>query len=112
MNSNLPYDCVYTGLAVQWGAIGDVGIVVQTWGTGDVSVGGTLPQKITSCLHVLDSFLCQSHPVVSSLVLAEKSKKRKTDGGDKPDVVNAVMHVLGELRCRYLLSISRMRLSR
>ena len=25
-----------SGLAVQWGAIGDVGIVVKTWGTGDV----------------------------------------------------------------------------
>uniref|UniRef100_A0A8C7S0I9 Fatty acid synthase n=1 Tax=Oncorhynchus mykiss TaxID=8022 RepID=A0A8C7S0I9_ONCMY len=46
------------GLAVQWGAIGDVGVVLETMGGNDVVVGGTLPQRITSCLEVLDRFLC------------------------------------------------------
>ena len=87
-----------SGLAVQWGAIGDVGIVVKTWGTGDVSIGGTLPQKISSCLQVLDSFLCQSRPVVSSLVLAEKSLKRKSSSANRPNIVEAVMHILGKLQ--------------
>uniref|UniRef100_A0A8C7S491 Fatty acid synthase n=1 Tax=Oncorhynchus mykiss TaxID=8022 RepID=A0A8C7S491_ONCMY len=69
------------GLAVQWGAIGDVGVVLETMGGNDVVVGGTLPQRITSCLEVLDRFLCERRPVMSSFVLAERS---------------AVAHILGK----------------
>ena len=39
---------------MQWGAIGDVGVVQDTMGGSDVVVGGTLPQRIHSCLQVLD----------------------------------------------------------
>ena len=45
-----------TGLAVQWGAIGDVGIVLEAMGTNDTVIGGTLPQRISSCMEVLDLF--------------------------------------------------------
>ncbi|KAH7944006.1 hypothetical protein HPB52_014256 [Rhipicephalus sanguineus] len=38
---------VVGGLAIQWGAIGDVGVLHDTMGA-DVVVGGTLPQKISS----------------------------------------------------------------
>uniref|UniRef100_H2MEE3 Fatty acid synthase n=1 Tax=Oryzias latipes TaxID=8090 RepID=H2MEE3_ORYLA len=55
-------------LAVQWGAIGDVGVVLETMGSNDTVIGGTLPQRITSCLEVLDQFLCQQQPVMSSFV--------------------------------------------
>lgn len=34
--------------------------------------GGTLLQRITSCLEVLDVFMRQSCPVVASMVVAEK----------------------------------------
>ncbi|KAA8581129.1 hypothetical protein FQN60_002710 [Etheostoma spectabile] len=61
------------GLAVQWGAIGDVGVVLETMGGNDAVIGGTLPQRITSCLEVLDLFLCQQQPVMSSFVLAERT---------------------------------------
>jgi fatty acid synthase len=54
------------GLAIQWGAIGDVGVVLETMGTNDTVIGGTLPQRINSCLAVLDQFLNQLQPVVSS----------------------------------------------
>nr|4PIV_A Chain A, Fatty acid synthase [Homo sapiens]4PIV_B Chain B, Fatty acid synthase [Homo sapiens] len=60
------------GLAVQWGAIGDVGILVETMSTNDTIVSGTLPQRMASCLEVLDLFLNQPHMVLSSFVLAEK----------------------------------------
>ncbi|KAL1416718.1 hypothetical protein MTO96_027614 [Rhipicephalus appendiculatus] len=49
------------GLAIQWGAIGDVGVLHDTMGA-DVVVGGTLPQKISSCMAVMDRFLSQSNP--------------------------------------------------
>uniref|UniRef100_A0A250Y8F2 Fatty acid synthase n=1 Tax=Castor canadensis TaxID=51338 RepID=A0A250Y8F2_CASCN len=82
------------GLAVQWGAIGDVGIVLEAMGTNDTVIGGTLPQRITSCLEVLDLFLNQPHAVLSSFVLAEKTVSRG-DGEGQQDLVKAVAHILG-----------------
>uniref|UniRef100_A0A8D0GNS8 Fatty acid synthase n=1 Tax=Sphenodon punctatus TaxID=8508 RepID=A0A8D0GNS8_SPHPU len=82
------------GLAVQWGAIGDVGVVLETMGSNDTVVGGTLPQRLSSCLEVLDHFLNQPHPVMSSFVLAEKVSVR-SDGGGQRDLVEAVAHILG-----------------
>ncbi|XP_073540254.1 fatty acid synthase [Phyllobates terribilis] len=83
------------GLAVQWGAIGDVGVVLETMGSNDTVIGGTLPQRISSCLEVLDQFLNQPHPVMSSFVLAEKTISVKTKGTGQQDLVEAVAHILG-----------------
>lgn len=83
------------GLAVQWGAIGDVGVVLETMGDNDTVVGGTLPQRILSCLNVLDFFLCQQQPVMSSFVLAEKTVV-KSDSGSQKNLVDAVAHILGK----------------
>ncbi|NXU42098.1 FAS synthase, partial [Drymodes brunneopygia] len=82
------------GLAIQWGAIGDVGILMKTMGNKDIVVGGTIPQQISSCLEVLDVFLNQPHPVMSSFVLAEKVSV-KAEGGSQRDLVEAVAHILG-----------------
>uniref|UniRef100_A0A8C3V264 Fatty acid synthase n=1 Tax=Catharus ustulatus TaxID=91951 RepID=A0A8C3V264_CATUS len=82
------------GLAIQWGAIGDVGILMKTMGNKDIVVGGTIPQQMSSCLEVLDVFLNQPHPVMSSFVLAEKVSV-KAEGGGQRDLVEAVAHILG-----------------
>ncbi|OCT62677.1 fatty acid synthase [Xenopus laevis] len=83
------------GLAVQWGAIGDVGVVLETMGSNDTVIGGTLPQRIGSCMDVLDQFLNQPHPVMSSFVLAEKTLSVKSKGSSQQDLVEAVAHILG-----------------
>ncbi|XP_050392804.2 fatty acid synthase [Patella vulgata] len=83
------------GLAIQWGAIGDVGIVLETMGDNDTVIGGTLPQRITSCLSVLDQFLNQPQPVMSSFVMAEKNTGSKDQGLGKPDLVESVARILG-----------------
>ncbi|XP_051968369.1 fatty acid synthase-like [Xyrauchen texanus] len=88
-HDNLP------GLAVQWGAIGDVGIVLETMGDNDAVIGGTLPQRMTSCLEVLDRFLCQQRPVMSSFVLADRVVVAKGDASGQRDLVEAVAHILG-----------------
>ncbi|CAN8007230.1 unnamed protein product, partial [Ixodes pacificus] len=80
------------GLAIQWGAIGDVGVLRETMGA-DVVVGGTVPQRFSSCLTVLDHFLRQGHPVVSSLVKADLSSGAKAK--DKHDLVQSVAHIFG-----------------
>ncbi|KAK8777046.1 hypothetical protein V5799_029609, partial [Amblyomma americanum] len=79
-------------LAIQWGAIGDVGVLHESKGT-DVVVGGTVPQQITSCMTVMDRFLSQSHPVVSSLVKADLSYK--SDSKDRQDLIRSIAHILG-----------------
>ena len=33
---------------------------------------GTLPQKVSSCLEVLDGFMKQTYPTVASMVVADK----------------------------------------
>ncbi|XP_037093774.1 LOW QUALITY PROTEIN: fatty acid synthase-like [Pollicipes pollicipes] len=78
------------GLAVQWGAIGDVGVVQDTMGGNDVVVGGTLPQRIYSCLQILDRTL-EGSGVVSSVVLADK----RPDAGSRASLVDTVANILG-----------------
>lgn len=58
----------YPGMAIQWGAIGDVGIILESMGDNNTVVGGTLPQRMPSCLSCLDLFLSWNHPVVSRSV--------------------------------------------
>ncbi|XP_011371965.1 fatty acid synthase [Pteropus vampyrus] len=83
------------GLSVQWGAIGDVGVVLETMGSNDTVVSGTLPQRIASCLNVLDLFLSLPYPVLSSFVLAEETATGHRDGDGQQDLVKAVAHILG-----------------
>lgn len=65
----------YPGIAIQWGAVGDVGVVQENLGDNNTIVGGTLPQRIPSCLASLDVILSTNHPVVASYVKAEVNRK-------------------------------------
>ncbi|XP_063530101.1 fatty acid synthase-like [Cydia strobilella] len=77
-------------LAVQWGAVGDVGLAAALF--GDAEVAGTVPQTISSCLHTLEKLLLMPHAVASSIVHADKRLAR-----DQPaqDIVQVVANVLG-----------------
>lgn len=81
------------GLAIQWGAIGDVGLILETMGNNDTEVGGTLPQRMVSCLTTMDSFLQQPHPVLASMVLAERQKSG--EGSNQVGLLEAVSNILG-----------------
>ncbi|RNA09364.1 fatty acid synthase [Brachionus plicatilis] len=50
-------------LAIQWGAIGDVGLVVESHmnGSNETVVGGTLPQRVYGCLRTLEHLLLISN---------------------------------------------------
>lgn len=81
------------GLAIQWGAIGDVGIVAELLGGNDVVIAGTsVPQRMPSCLETLDQILLSKHSVVSSIV---KVSTKKISGGGKGDLLGIVSHILG-----------------
>ena len=64
-------------------------------GGNDTVVGGTIPQRIKSCLDTLDTFLNDHHPVLSSMVLAEKTETAKSGSEGKTDLVLSVAHILG-----------------
>uniref|UniRef100_A0A1I8MI56 Fatty acid synthase n=1 Tax=Musca domestica TaxID=7370 RepID=A0A1I8MI56_MUSDO len=82
----------FPGLSIQWGAIGDTGLVIENLGDNDTIIGGTLPQRMTSCLQTMDLFLQQPHPVLASMVVAEK-RKQDTTGG--VSLVSCVANILG-----------------
>lgn len=80
------------GVAIQWGGIGEVGVLADT--LGDIEVGGTKPQSVRSVLECLDILLLNSSPIVSSVCLATKSSK-KSDGGKGGSIVKSVANILG-----------------
>ncbi|KAJ8972225.1 hypothetical protein NQ314_000286 [Rhamnusium bicolor] len=80
------------GVAIQWGAIGDVGLILETMGGNNTEVGGTLPQRMSSCLSTMDLFLQQPNAVVASMVLAEKHKGTIAN---QVSLTDAVANILG-----------------
>nr|UEN71130.1 fatty acid synthase 2 [Glyphodes pyloalis] len=82
------------GLAVQWGAIGEVGMIVEQMGGGgdETVVGGTVPQRIASCMEALGSLMALPHAVAASMVLADK---RRAAQAPTTDLVHVVANVLG-----------------
>lgn len=77
--------------AIQWGAIGDVGLLANLQENNmDMEISGTLPQRITNCLEVLDSLLNVDEPVVASMVVAEK----RFDDVKKGNIVEAVLNIM------------------
>lgn len=79
-------------LAIEWGAIGQVGLVAEMNEEAiELNIGGTLQQSITSCMTALDIFLTQSKAaVVGSMVVAEKGS---SGSADTP--VQVVANILG-----------------
>ncbi|EPB72575.1 Beta-ketoacyl synthase protein [Ancylostoma ceylanicum] len=82
----------YPGIAIQWGAIGDVGVILENMGDNNTVVGGTLPQRMPSCLASLDMFLSWNHPIVSSYIKADMGQKKAAGGGN---LLQTIAHILG-----------------
>lgn len=58
----------------------------------EIEIGGTLQQKISSCMQVMDIFMRQNNTIVSSMVVAEK----RSAVGTADNVVDAVAHIIGQ----------------
>lgn len=58
----------------------------------EFSIGGTLQQRISSCLQVMDQFLRQDEPIVASMVVAEKRS-----GGKANNLFEEIIDILGKL---------------
>lgn len=89
--------------AIQWGAIGEVGLVAEMVGNKlDVEVAGTFQQRIASCLHVMDKLLMSPQPIVSSIVVADKNNDTDSQIG----TISLIKSVLKIMGIRDLKSIS------
>ena len=80
------------GLAVQYGAVADVGIVAEIIGTKEVNIVGSLPQRIHSCLEVLDKFMQMPYSVCSSAVVANV---KAFSSQSKDEIFIKICHILG-----------------
>ncbi|KAL3216031.1 hypothetical protein MRX96_033214 [Rhipicephalus microplus] len=60
----------------------------------DVVIGGSVAQRITSCMEVMDCFLSQKHPVVSSFFVKDDPSSR-SDPKNKQDLLLSAAHILG-----------------
>lgn len=78
--------------AIQWGAVGEVGLVADMAEDKlDMEIGGTLQQRISSCLVELDPLLTTKEPIVASMVVAEK----RVGSGGKGNIIESVLNIMG-----------------
>ncbi|XP_075147103.1 fatty acid synthase 3 [Haematobia irritans] len=81
----------YPGKAIQWGAVGEVGLVADMAEDKiDMEIGGTLQQRISSCLNELDTLLRVPDALVSSMVVAEKRAGRS----GSESIIETVMNIM------------------
>lgn len=55
----------------------------------DLEIAGTVQQRISSCLLVMDSLLASKKPIVSSMVVAQKHALSKMN------LIQSVLHIMG-----------------
>ncbi|KAL9897232.1 fatty acid synthase-like [Glossina fuscipes fuscipes] len=78
--------------AIQWGAVGEVGLVADMVEDKiDIDIGGTLQQRISSCLQELDTLLSAPDAIVASMVVAEK----RLGSSDSASIIETVMNIMG-----------------
>nr|UTI67601.1 fatty acid synthase [Kerria lacca] len=77
------------GLVIQWGAVGDVGMMTKI--ENPEKIFGLKEQPIRSCLQVLDVFLNQPETIVTSYIMGDKN----TDYAKSESLVEAVATILG-----------------
>lgn len=82
----------FSGKAIQWGAIGEVGLVASMKaGDIDAEIAGTMLQRISSCLNELDKLLTTPEAIVASMVVA----KKKNDSCKKSTLIENVLNIMG-----------------
>ncbi|XP_054161233.1 fatty acid synthase-like [Oppia nitens] len=77
------------GLAIQWGPIGDVGVLSDTEMS---SLSGIVKQRINSCLEIFDKLLQTPQAVISCVV---RAKRVTQQGSRESKIVNQIWQALG-----------------
>ncbi|XP_072378050.1 LOW QUALITY PROTEIN: fatty acid synthase-like [Diabrotica undecimpunctata] len=79
-------------VAIQWGPIGEVGIL-QKMGIEERVFHDILPQNLDSCLDTLERFMVDKYVIGSSVVISERDDQIGKQKTKTP--VEAVAHILG-----------------
>ena len=79
------------GLSIQWGLIGDVGILLEKGGYNGSNLLSTTTQRIDSCLATLDNLIQSDESVILSYVKSRESDSCQDEG----DLVKLFNRVLG-----------------
>ena len=66
------------GLSIQWGPIGDVGVLINTFDDEKIKMAGIILQRLPSWLYVLDKYLQCPYPVVASAIRMDKQFKSES----------------------------------
>jgi fatty acid synthase, animal type len=94
-------------LAIQWGAIADVGMIVDSvlGGSNETAVGGTMPQRIQSCLRTLELILIKSQTpsttpssVWSTFVPCERREQQQNESQSQKyqkSIVETIVNIMG-----------------
>lgn len=82
-----------SGKAIQWGAIGEVGLVAEmSTNNLEAEVAGTVVQRISSCLQELDILLTTPDPIVGSMFVAKK--KDSATFRKKTSLIEMVLNIM------------------
>lgn len=82
------------GLSIQWGVVGDVGIVADSSNSNDMILLGSQAQRMHSCLDTMDKCLQTSASIVLSYVKAEKGTI-DASGNETIDILSVITRLLG-----------------
>lgn len=81
-----------SGKAIQWGAVGEVGLVSELTNYRlDIEIAGTLQQPISSCLSELDILLSSPEPIVQCMITADTTIKSSKNSS----IIDSVMNIMG-----------------
>ena len=80
------------GLSIQWGPIGDVGVLADMYDEDRVKLAGMLLQRLPSWLYALDKFLQCPHAVVASAIRMDKQLKT---GSSEENMMKQLWSALG-----------------
>lgn len=81
-------------LSVEWGVIGDTGIVAEMSQSNDMVLLGTRAQRLHSCFDTLDEFLSQNSPVRISYIRNVECNSKK-HSGDTHNLISIMSRLLG-----------------
>jgi fatty acid synthase, animal type len=95
------YELGFPAKAIQWGAIGDVGMLAEFQLENlNRDIGGTMMQPISSCIAVLDRILLSEDPIISSMIVADKL----TFDLKKGNIIDLILKIMG-IRDRKAISM-------
>lgn len=82
------------GLSIQWGVVGDVGIVAESSNSNDMVLLGTQAQRMHCCLDTIDKCLQSDVSVAISYVKAD-DESSSASGSGNVDILNVITRLLG-----------------